>query len=85
MGIVSLELTGAQSLSECGCEVLCCEKLCEDGSCLVPVDLYTCTETSISLYRASSEVLLRIHTARDALSFGTFRSGVVPPATGRVV
>jgi len=48
---------------------------------LVPADRYTCTETSLTVYRGNSEVLLRIQAARDAVSFGTFRSGVVPPAT----
>jgi len=56
MGIVSWELTGAQTdlwaqrLSEFGCEILCCEKLCEDGG-LVSVDMYTCTGRYIHLYQ----------------------------------
>jgi len=52
-------------------------------------DMFTCTGGYVQLYRnvgnrlyrGNSEVLLRIQASRDAVSFGTFRRGVVLPAT----
>ena len=43
--------------------------------------VHLCRNVDSSLYRATSEVLLGIQAARDAVSFGTFRRSVVPPAT----
>ena len=70
-GDLSLELTGAQSPSEFGSGISCCERLCEDG-CLVQVDIYSSLRNvHKSLYHASSKVLtavlLSMLTGRDAV------------------